>query len=259
MSDIEAQGGGYKDDPEFDSLSDHVADQLFDISATNGRIWSMLRTNQREGAVDLATRTRREFRQLKNDMERLQYWDEPEPSQQFTQHRISREFGSALAEFQRIQRRLAEVEKEDLQAAMVPRRTSQSIELPHTAQPEVISPEESTPEQLQSQAFEDQLRQDEVAYQRGLVLEREQEIQGIEEGINELNEIFTNLSTIVTEQGTVLDNIESNIYSVASATRDGSSQLNRAARWQRSSSGRQLCFLLVLLVIALVIIISIWL
>lgn len=259
MADIEAQGGGYKDDPEFDSLSDHIADQLFQISATNGRIWSMLRTNQREGAVELATDTRWKFRELRDSLERLQQWEEPEPSQQFSQHRIAREFSGALSEFQRIQKRLAEVEKEDLHAAMVPQGNSSAIELPHATHPEDEEPpQESSAEQLQSQAFEEQLRQDEVAYQRGLVMEREQEIQGIEDGINELNGIFSNLSTIVTEQGTVLDNIESNIYSVASATRDGSHQLTKAVRWQRRSSGRQLCFLLILLVIALVISISIW-
>jgi t-SNARE complex subunit (syntaxin) len=37
-----------------------------------------------------------------------------------------------------------------------------------------------------------------------LIEERETEIQGIEQGILELNEIFRDLATIVTEQGTLI-------------------------------------------------------
>jgi len=40
----------------------------------------------------------------------------------------------------------------------------------------------------------------EVEYNESLIEEREEEIRGIEQGINELNEVFRDLATLVTEQ-----------------------------------------------------------
>lgn len=40
----------------------------------------------------------------------------------------------------------------------------------------------------------------EIEYNEGLITEREDEIMGIEQGITELNEIFRDLGTLVTEQ-----------------------------------------------------------
>ncbi|QRW20198.1 syntaxin protein 2 [Rhizoctonia solani] len=55
----------------------------------------------------------------------------------------------------------------------------------------------------------------ELAHQESLIQEREIEIREIETGIHELNEIFRDLGTLVTEQGTMLDTIEANVDSVA--------------------------------------------
>ena len=48
------------------------------------------------------------------------------------------------------------------------------------------------------------LNNSEIEFNEQLIEEREQEIQGIEQGITELNEIFKDLATIVTEQGSML-------------------------------------------------------
>ncbi|KAF8489638.1 hypothetical protein F5888DRAFT_1158226 [Russula emetica] len=66
---------------------------------------------------------------------------------------------------------------------------------------------EAAPEQLQAQAMQAQLSPHELAYQESLVQEHEAEIREIETGIHELSEIFRHLGT--------LDNIESNVYSIA--------------------------------------------
>lgn len=44
----------------------------------------------------------------------------------------------------------------------------------------------------------------EVEYQEQLIQEREGEIEEIEQGITELNEIFRDLATIVTDQGSMI-------------------------------------------------------
>lgn len=248
--DIESQGG-FKDDPEFDALAERLADEIFDISATNGRLWAHLRAAKPDKAVDLASENRAKFRELKPDIERLQQWPNNVPAQKYTQTKLVREFAEAFGEFQRIQKSIAQGERRLVSEARHAKKPSQ---LPV----EASSDDGSTAIELQQQqSFEEQLRQDEVAYQRGLIEEREEEIRGIEEGIVELNEIFTNLGAVVAEQGSIIDNIESNIYSVAQNTRDGSGELTKAARWQRRSSGRNLCFLIILLVFAFVIILSV--
>lgn len=247
--DIEAQGG-YKDDPEFDELAERLADEIFDISATNGRLCAHLRASNPDKAADLAVKNRAQFRSLKADIERIQQWPNSMPAQKYTQTKLVREFAEAFGEFQRIQKQIARGERQLVQEA---RKIKPQPESP------AYKDIDGTPgiELQQQQSFEEQLRQDEVAYQRGLIEEREEEIRGIEEGIVELNEIFTNLSNVVAEQGSVIDNIEANIYSVAQNTRDGSGELTKAARWQRRSGGRMLCFLIILLVFALVIILSV--
>ena len=44
----------------------------------------------------------------------------------------------------------------------------------------------------------------EIEYNESLIAEREGEIREIEQGINELNEIFRDLGTLVTEQQSML-------------------------------------------------------
>ncbi|PRT52563.1 Syntaxin PEP12 [Wickerhamiella sorbophila] len=247
--DIEAQGG-YKDDPEFDELTERLADEIFDISATNGRLWAHLRASNPDKAADLAAKNRAQFRSLKADVERIQQWPNNLPAQKYTQTKLVREFAEAFSEFQRIQKQIARGERQLVQEA---RKINPPPETP------AYKDIDGAPgiELQQQQSFEEQLRQDEVAYQQGLIEERQEEIRGIEQGIVELNEIFTNLSNVIAEQGSVIDNIEANIYSVAQNTRDGAGELVKAARWQRRTGGRMLCFLIILLIFALVIILSV--
>ena len=49
-----------------------------------------------------------------------------------------------------------------------------------------------------------QVLDNEIEYNESLIAEREGEIREIEQGINELNEIFRDLGTLVTEQQSML-------------------------------------------------------
>lgn len=67
------------------------------------------------------------------------------------------------------------------------------IELP------TLYPRDLTPHNQYSQ-----ISPAELAHQESLIQERENEIREIETGIHELNEIFRDLGTLVTEQGSML-------------------------------------------------------
>lgn len=110
-----------------------------------------------------------------------------------------------------------------------------------------------------------------LAYQESIIQEREREIQEIETGIHELNEIFRDLGTLVVEQGGMLgefhlpfslppskryyrinnpDNIESNVSSAVQHTDAAATELHQASEYQRSA-GRRACCLMIILVIVI--------
>jgi t-SNARE complex subunit (syntaxin) len=59
-------------------------------------------------------------------------------------------------------------------------------------------------QQLQTQRQSDLIPDSELEYQEQVIQEREGEIREIEAGVVELNEIFRDLGTIVTEQQSML-------------------------------------------------------
>ena len=58
-----------------------------------------------------------------------------------------------------------------------------------------------------------------------LIQEREREIHQIQQDTQEINDIFSNLSSIVNEQQFQIDSIENNIFSYSSNAREASNEL----------------------------------
>lgn len=126
--------------------------------------------------------------------------------------------------------------------------------------------------QQQQQLLVEGIPDSEVEFQEQLIQEREGEIEQIEQGITELNQIFKDLGQIVGEQQSMIggfmlpflsslradrssstDNIETNVRSVASDTRNASVQLTEAHAYQRRAGRRMFClFLIFLLVLSIV-------
>lgn len=120
-----------------------------------------------------------------------------------------------------------------------------------------------------------QLSPHELAYQESLIQEREAEIQEIETGIHELSQIFRDLGTLVQEQGgmlgaigrfiplpqllmhQILDNIESNISSIAVDTAGAAQELTTAHDYQRKAGRRALCLMMVLIVVVAVVLLAV--
>src|SRR5258706_11853658 len=103
-----------------------------------------------------------------------------QPSQKYTQQKLSREFQASLREFQTVQRNALEKQRASASAARV-------------ALEDATSPHDDSNIPLGGQQSQEQLRlasQDEVDFQDSLIVERETEIRNIEQGVSELNELF---------------------------------------------------------------------
>jgi t-SNARE complex subunit (syntaxin) len=257
--DLEAQIP-YSDSPEFDRLSENIATRLFDINSNIVKVRSLLKSLTQkddiateERAVQLVDRTRDSIKETSNLIKQIQVWPDGLPAQKFTQQKLSREFSSALSEFQEVQRDLAERQRSSIIRAKsdLAGATALAEEQDEETGARVQEPREQTA------LLVNELDQQAVDYQQSLIAEREMEIEGIEHGIEELNEIFRDLGTIVSEQGTIIDNIESNIYSVAESTRDASTQLTKAARYQRNTRGRMFCLLIILAIVLTVVLLGV--
>jgi syntaxin 7 len=118
------------------------------------------------------------------------------------QAKISRDFQTAILAYQNAAK--ASAEKQRLHVE----RARQAIDSGDSAQAvdAALSPGGSGGAQLQQlqQQQLDLVPDSELEYQEQVIQEREGEIRDIESGILELNEIFRDLGTIVTEQQSML-------------------------------------------------------
>ncbi|POW13702.1 hypothetical protein PSHT_07637 [Puccinia striiformis] len=114
---------------------------------------------------------------------------------------------------------------------------------------------QKSPQRQQDQ--EEAIPDYELDYQEALIEERENEIREIEVGINELNQIFRDLGTIVQEQGGNIDNIESNVHRINEDMSGAVTELHQAHEYQKKSGKKMLCLLIIFVVVLSVILIAI--
>ncbi|OLY81888.1 Syntaxin-22 [Smittium mucronatum] len=92
----------------------------------------------------------------------------------------------------------------------------------------------------------------EIYHNSAMIAERESEIQDIEQGILELNEIFKDLGTIVSDQQSLLDNIETNVNNVAVYTSSASNELTIANETHRRNQKTKNLILLFVVIVFIV-------
>jgi len=173
------------------------------------------------------------------------------------QQKLSREFQSSLSEFQNLQRQALEKQKASVSAARAAVDQDHHLDGQSANQPLLHSPQQ---EQLQAQQELTRLApQDDVDFQEALILEREEEIRNIEQGVGDLNVLFQQVAQIVTEQGEVLDTIERNVETVRDDTLGADRELRSAARHQKNARSKACCLLLVLSVILTIILLAVFL
>lgn len=96
----------------------------------------------------------------------------------------------------------------------------------------------------------------ELQFHTLMTQEREQEIQRVAHGVQEVNAIFKDLNTLVTQQGEQIDAVEDNITQVAGNTADASRELKTAHELQKRRTKCSLVMLVALVVIILVILLA---
>ncbi|KAJ5811104.1 t-SNARE [Penicillium robsamsonii] len=245
----------YRDDPDFDHLAEQLSDQLFTLTSNISRLSNqiaLLGTKRdtdrvRERVHNLLEETRTGFRDVGEGIKQVQTWEDVNPSQKWTQQKLSSEFKATLDEFQTIQRRALEKQRASAVAA-------------RTAFEEGEQPSSENDVQLQEQMLEEQHRmanQGEVDFQESLIIEREAEIRNIEQSVGELNELFRDVAHIVTEQGGQLDIISENVQNVTQDTRGANVELRSASRYQKNARNRACCLFVILSVILAIIVLAI--
>ncbi|KAJ5339195.1 hypothetical protein N7541_011145 [Penicillium brevicompactum] len=245
----------YRDDPDFDRLAVQLSDQLFELTANITRLSNqigLLGTKRdtervRERVHNYLEETRTGFRDVGEGIKQLQTWEDVNPSQKWTQQKISNEFRNTLDEFQTIQRRALEKQR----ASAVAARTAIEDGEQPTTDNDLL---------LQEQQLEEQHRmanQGEVDFQESLIIERETEIRNIEQSVGELNELFRDVAHIVTEQGGQLDIISENVENVTQDTRGANVELRSASRYQKNARNRACCLFVILAVILAIIVLAI--
>ncbi|XP_078069003.1 syntaxin-7-like isoform X2 [Mustelus asterias] len=162
--------------------------------------------------------------------------------------RLLADFSIALTSFQRIQREVAEKEKEFVARVRAGSRLSTS----DTQRDEDLVTIENQ-NQFQDQ-FEDGITIDDLE----LIKERESAIKQLESDILDINEIFKDLGMMIHEQGDLVDSIEANVETAEVHVQQANQQLSTAADYQRKSR-KKMCILAIILVILAVIVgIIIW-
>ena len=173
-------------------------------------------------------------------------------SKKITDAKLAKDFQAVLREFQKAQRLAAE--RETTYAPFVPQAV---LPTSYTASEIDVNSDKSLEQRallVESRRQEVLLLDNEIAFNEAIIEEREQGIQEIQQQIGEVNEIFKDLAILVHEQGTMIDDIGSNIESAHTATGQAKSQLVKASKTQRSNSSLT-CLLLVIFGIVLLIVI----
>ena len=153
----------------------------------------------------------------------------------------------SLELFQRLQLRFEQLQKKAVEKYGRPEQVDQKT---------TSEPTPST-ESQQIQITYEPINAEELEQQTLLIQEREREIHQINQDTSYINEIFSNLQDIIHEQQFSIDNIENNVYNFSTNARGALNELRQAERYQRRSSGRMFCCLLILLgVLGLIILIG---
>jgi len=99
-----------------------------------------------------------------------------------------------------------------------------------------------------SQAFVEDEKQ-EATKQLSYFQKRLQDVRYIEKSIQELHQLYEDVSLIITSQGDIVDNIESNIITSQIHVKNAVLNLNEAMQKKKSSRKKMCCLLVILLLI----------
>ncbi|CAN3375857.1 hypothetical protein DIURU_003957 [Diutina rugosa] len=112
-------------------------------------------------------------------------------------------------------------------------------------------------EQLQVHEQQNTINDTDLQYHILLTEERNQEIEQVAQGIQEINSIFKDLGQLVHQQGDQLDTIEDNVQQLNDNAQQADRALVKANEYQRRRSKWSCIFLVVLSIIVLIIVLAV--
>lgn len=241
----------------FSGLQSSLSLQVFKISANVQGILKLVdqlgtgkdSASLRKGLHDLTETTRAMAKRSGEDLKKLATLQATLPQHKTALQKTSHDLQVSLLAFQRAQQVSAERQRTVIESVKI------AVEEDQHPSRDVSAGE--SPERRQAQLFQQQLSPHELAYQESLIQERQAEIREIETGIHELAEIFNDLGTLVTTQGEMIDNIESNISSVAVDTSGAAEELNTASGYQRQAGRRAACLMVILVVVVSIVLLAV--
>ncbi|XP_023997252.1 syntaxin-12-like [Salvelinus sp. IW2-2015] len=175
--------------------------------------------------------------------------------QKIQKDRLMSDFSAALNNFQAVQRRAAEKERESVARARAGSRLTQEDE--GNVDEQLVTFEKDDDDWSQSQT--QQLEEPEVTEEDlEVIKERETNIRQLESDIMDVNQIFKDLAVMIHDQGEMIDSIEANVESAEVHVDRGTGQLQRAAYYQRKSRKRMCMLAMVVSLVVTVLAIIIW-
>jgi len=257
LSSLESgRSGGYTDDPAFRDLQYDLKNKLQQLLSSNRKLANDVNVlgsrkdtpRLRERVHNTMEKTREICQAIGEGVKKFQTWEDLSKQQKYEQTKVSSDFQAALQEFQALQRRALEKEKASISAARAA----------HHDEPGSASSPSGGQEQLQLQEQAPAMaNQDEVDFQEALIIEREEEIRNIEQGVGDLNVLFTQVAQIVSEQGEQLQTIEHNVEGVRDNTQRADVETRQAARYQKAARNKGCCLLLIMAVILTIVILAV--
>ena len=242
----------------FDSLQSSLALQVFKINSNVQGILKLVdelgtardSASLRKRLHDLTEATRAMSKRGSEDLKSLASMPVSTPQRKAALQKTSHDLQLSLVAFQRAQQVSAERQRTVVEGVRI------AVDDDRSGEQQPLDPSAS-PQQRQAQLLQSQLSPHELAYQESLVQEREREIQEIETGIHELSEIFRDLGTLVNQQGGMIDNIETNVYSIANDTQGAAEELSTASEYQRKAGRRAACLMIILVIVVAIVLLAI--
>ncbi|XP_032477101.1 syntaxin-12-like [Phocoena sinus] len=173
--------------------------------------------------------------------------------QKLQKERLMNDFSAALNNFQAVQRRVSEKEKESIARA----RAGSRLSVEERQREEQLVSCDSHEEWNQMQSQEDEVAITEQDLE--LIKERETAIQQLKADILDVNQIFKDLAMMIHDQGDLVDSIEANVESSEVHVERATDQLQRAAYYQKKSRKKICILVLVLSVIIVILGLILWL
>ncbi|XP_076827933.1 syntaxin-12 [Brachyhypopomus gauderio] len=256
----------YRSQPrDFSNLTQTCSSNIQKITQNTGQIKTMLfRLGSRPDTPELQDRlqqmqhyTNQLAKETNNHLKELGSLPQPQSPSEQRQQRIQRDrlmndFSAALNNFQAVQRRAAEMERESVARV----RTASRMLAEEGSQNDQLVTFEKNEDWRESQSHTEEERITEEDLE--MIKERETNIQQLESDIMDVNQIFKDLAVMIHDQGDMIDSIEANVENAEVHVDHGAEHLQRAAYYQRKSRKRMCFFALVLSLVLTVFAIVIW-